>query len=136
MFKSTAGQIALGYLSAAIVMVVLDFGWIAMVSGPLFRRAFGDMLLEKPRALPAVLFYLLYPAALLFLTGARGETWTEAAVRGAVAGALAYGTFDLSNLALFKNYTTPIAVADMAWGICLSAVVAAVGCAVATRHAS
>jgi uncharacterized membrane protein len=45
--------------------------------------------------------------------------------RGALFGALAYGTYDLTNLATLKGYTWQVAAVDIVWGTVLTGTVAA-----------
>ena len=45
-------------------------------------------------------------------------TWTTALLFGALFGFFAYATYDLSNLATLRGFTTPVALLDMAWGAC------------------
>ena len=40
---------------------------------------------------------------------------------------MAYATFDLTCLALFKDFPVTVVVVDLVWGTCLSAVVTAAG---------
>jgi uncharacterized membrane protein len=59
----------------------------------------------------------LWPAA-------RDGAWTTALLYGALFGFLAYATYDLSNLATLRGYTTTIALVDLAWGTVLTATAA------------
>ena len=45
--------------------------------------------------------------------------------RGALFGFVAYGTFDLTNLAVLKGWSVAITAIDMAWGTLLTGFVAA-----------
>ena len=42
-------------------------------------------------------------------------------------GLLAYGTYDLSNLATLKGWTVSLVVVDILWGIAVSAIAATAG---------
>jgi uncharacterized membrane protein len=46
---------------------------------------------------------------------------------GAVVGALAYGTYTLTNYAILTNWTPGLVYTDIVWGALLTAVVAAAG---------
>jgi uncharacterized membrane protein len=50
---------------------------------------------------------------------------------GAALGCIAYGTYDLTNHATLKAWTTSLTVIDMAWGTAITAVTAAGGFLVA-----
>ena len=47
-----------------------------------------------------------------------------ALTRGALFGFVAYATYDLTNLATMKGFTTRVVVVDMLWGMVLTLVVA------------
>lgn len=69
--------------------------------------------------LPAALAYILMAFAMAFyvfpsLTNEK-PIWQIFAF-GAGMGAVIYGIYDLTNLALLKNYPLPFAIADMMWG--------------------
>jgi uncharacterized membrane protein len=80
-----------------------------------------------------VLFYLVYLAGTLHFVvlpnAALGIGWT--ALQGAALGALAYATYDLTNLATLSAFTWRLAVIDIAWGACATAVASAAGAAAA-----
>ena len=48
-------------------------------------------------------------------------------MRGAVLGALAYGTYAFTNHAMLEGWTAALVAADVAWGIVLTAAAAACG---------
>jgi len=51
-----------------------------------------------------------------------GNVW-EVVWRTALFGALAYGTYDLTNLATIKGWAWQIAVIDIIWGTALNSAV-------------
>ena len=62
-----------------------------------------------------------------------GGTWRGALISGALFGLVAYGTYDLSNLATLKGWSTTVAVVDMLWGMAVSAIGATLGFLAAAR---
>ena len=80
--------------------------------------------------LPAIAFYLLYAVGLGFFAVqpslADGD-WLRAALVGGFFGLVAYGTYDLTNLATLKNWPLPMVIVDLVWGAVLSGVSAAGG---------
>jgi uncharacterized membrane protein len=54
-------------------------------------------------------------------------------LRGALLGLIAYGTYDLTSLAVMKGFTTKIAIIDMVWGTILTGAVSALTVFVGTR---
>jgi uncharacterized membrane protein len=77
---------------------------------------------------PAVLFYLVYVAALVVFVArpaAERQSIPRAIGYGAFFGLAAYAAFDLTGLALLEGFPLAVAVVDLAWGAFLSAAVSA-----------
>jgi uncharacterized membrane protein len=88
------------------------------------------MMLDKPLLGVAFLFYLLYVVGIVVfavLPGLREENWRTAAMLGALLGLVAYGTYDLTNLATLKGWPMTVTIVDMAWGVVLTAASATAG---------
>lgn len=121
---------AIAYFASLIVFLAMDFAWISSAANSLYRPVMKDMLLTQFRPAPAVVFYLLYTGGVIFfavLPALRDERWIQATAYGAVLGLVAYGTYNLTNFAILKNWDTKITVADMAWGTFATAVAATAG---------
>jgi len=115
------------YLAALVVMLALDFVWLSLTGGPLYRRVLGDLLLEKFNLAPAVVFYLLYGIGVVIFAAAPAfdsQAWTTALVRGALFGVFAYATYDLTNQATLRSWSTVLTAADVTWGTVLSGLAA------------
>lgn len=129
-------QTLVQFLSVLVVLVVIDAIWLGVIARGFYQSQIGA-LMREPILWPAALaFYLLYSAGLTYLAlGAadRSGSWTTALVTGAVVGLVAYGTYDLTNLAVMKGFTTTAAIVDLAWGTVLSGTVAALGWVIARR---
>jgi len=124
------------YLVALGAFVAMDAVWLLATSKPLYRATLGDMLLPNLNAIPAVVFYLIYPIGLLVFAVApslRSGALLPAAIYGALFGVLAYGTYDLTNFATLKNWTLQITIADMVWGAFASATVSVLASYIARR---
>lgn len=111
-------------IATLVVFVAIDFIWLTAMADKLYRPVLGDMLTAQFRPLPAVCFYLIYAAGLTFLAvrpGLAAGAAHVSLVHGAVVGFLAYATYDLTNQATLKNWSTLLTLADLAWGTVLSA---------------
>jgi len=129
--RLAGGRLALAYGAALLTILVLDGLWLGFVARDLYRRELGALMAESARVVPAVAFYLLFPAALVYLAlfnapAGRGE----AIARGAVLGLAAYGAYDLTNLAIVRGWPVGISLIDWAWGGVIGAAAAASGHAV------
>jgi uncharacterized membrane protein len=95
----------------------------------LYRPTLGDILLPGLNAPPAVAFYLVYPIGVLILAtlpALKAGSASPALIYGALFGALAYATYDLTNYATLRNWTLLISVVDVAWGAFATAAAATV----------
>lgn len=118
------------YLGAALAMLVLDSAWLSFAAKKLYRPQLGDILLDGFRIAPAAAFYFLYVAGIVVLAVAPGleaGKWTVALTRGMALGLIAYATYDLTNQATLKQWSTTVTVADMAWGTILTGIAASAG---------
>jgi uncharacterized membrane protein len=108
-----------GYGSAAATFVLLDALWLSTMGAILYRPVLGTILADQIRIVPAVVFYLMFLAGIVYFGIAPAlETgrWTTALLNGAVLGLLAYGTYDLTNHATLQVWELKVTLADMAWG--------------------
>ncbi|MGA0569257.1 DUF2177 family protein [Variovorax sp. VNK109] len=116
----------LAYLAALAAVAVLDGIWLGFLARDFYKQEMGALMTESVRIAPAAAFYLLYPAGLVFLVGgANPGSWSEALLRGAVVGLMAYGAYDMTNLATLKGWSLKLSLVDVAWGTFVSAAAAA-----------
>lgn len=122
--------LAISYLAAALVMGSLDFLWLRTTVEPIYHRALGAVLAEKPDMTAAVAFYLVYLVGVVIFAirpALADGDWKAALVRGALFGFFAYATYDLTNLATLKVWSLKVSLLDMAWGTLLTAITASAG---------
>lgn len=125
------------YAASAVIFFPLDFIWLSLMGRPFYRKELGDLMLAQPNLLVAALFYLAYIAGVVLLVSAPAEgDVVKALLMGAVLGFVAYGTYDLTNLSTMRGFTPTVAVVDLIWGTCLSAVTAAGGVWLVSRFMS
>lgn len=115
------------FIVAAIVMGLIDFIWLGYVAKKLYYHEIGALLLDKPNMTAAVLFYLIYVVGIVAFAISPAidkGSWQHALGYGVLFGVIAYATYDLTNLATLKGWSTKIVVIDMAWGGVLTGTVA------------
>jgi uncharacterized membrane protein len=118
------------YLGSALAMLLLDAAWLSFAAKRLYRPLLGDILADGFRLAPAALFYFLYVAGIVVLAVAPGLAAGKASValtRGLALGLVAYATYDLTNQATLRQWSSVVTIADMAWGMVLTGVAATVG---------
>jgi len=129
-------QIAVAYAVALIAFIGLDMVWLGTMVDRLYRPVIGDMMAASVNFPAAILFYLLAPAGLVYFAVApalRTSSLASALTAGAAYGFFTYLTYDLTNQATLKNWSTALSAADIAWGVVLGAMSSAIAYAVASR---
>lgn len=114
--------------TVGILMGILDGLWLTVVASKFYKSQIGTLLLEKTNMVAALSFYSVYViGVVLFVLAPALEKGSirYALMYGAAFGFVAYATYDLTNLATLKGWTTKLVVVDMLWGAILTAVVAA-----------
>jgi uncharacterized membrane protein len=116
------------YGVTALVFFALDLIWLGAVARDFYRAQLGHML--RPDVLwPAALaFYAVYIAGILVfavLPALEADSMIRAFALGAFFGFVAYATFDLTALALLRDFPGVVVVVDLAWGTLLTSAVAA-----------
>ncbi len=122
------------YVAAAVVFVVLDLLWLGVVARGFYHGQIGGLLRQPFNWPAAVAFYLLYVGGILFFAVAPGlaaQSLRAAALCGFLLGILAYGTYDLTNLATLKNWTVTVTLVDILWGGIITMICAVAGVAAA-----
>jgi uncharacterized membrane protein len=124
------------YAAAAVVMLALDTIWLTLTANTLYRPLIGDLMIDGFRLAPAIAFYALYVCGNVVFAvrpALVAGRWTTALVLGALFGFFAYGTYDLTNQATLKIWSTTITLADMAWGSALTSLSAIAAYGAASR---
>ena len=120
--RASAFTFLAAYGVALAVMAALDAVWLGWLAIDFYRRELGALMTDAVRVVPAALYYLAYPAAIVYLAlTPRPQSLRRAALRSAVLGLAAFSVYDLTNLATLRGYSVLLTVVDMAWGTCASA---------------
>ena len=128
----------IAYISTAVVFFALDYLWLTRVAIGFYREHIGTLLLSPPNFAAAGIFYLFYVIGLVYfavMPAVSAGTVLTAAFNGALLGLLAYGTYDMTNLATLKGWSLQVSLVDMAWGAFLSATASAAGYYAVSRFA-
>jgi len=120
----------------AVVFLVLDAIWLGLISRNIYQREIGELLLPKPNFGAAVIFYVIYIIGMVYfcvVPGIAEDSVMRGLVSGALFGTVAYATYDLTNLATLKGWSTTLVFIDIAWGAVASAIACAAAVAITTR---
>lgn len=118
------------YAACIVVFFALDLTWLGVVAKGFYNAQMGHLLRPDVQWGAALLFYLIYVAAIVILCVAPAvekQSLARAMALGAVFGLAAYAAFDLTSLALLKDFPAKVVYVDLAWGTVLSASVAGAG---------
>ena len=106
------------FLIFSLVLISLDMLWLSY-----FAKVIGSVISNiqkspmKVNAIPAVLAYMIMCVSYYFLAFENGK---PNYFKGALLGLAIYGTYEFTNLATFKNWSSAVALQDISWGIFLS----------------
>jgi len=110
------------YLSvffASLIFLIIDVLWLSISVKLFYRPQIGLLLNEKPIFWAAILFYLVYIfgiAILIIQPSLNNDSMSQSFWTGLILGVVAYGTYNLTNMATIKNWSVYVVVVDMAWG--------------------
>ncbi len=117
------------YVITLIAFVAIDMVWLVWLARATYVAEMGDLLRKQPNLVAAIVFYVVYAAGLMFFAispGLKSGSIGQTIALGAALGFVAYGTYDLTNLSVMNGFGVKIAVIDLIWGTCLSAITSAV----------
>ncbi|MHB1193462.1 MAG: DUF2177 family protein [Longimicrobiales bacterium] len=126
---SPVGMLKL-YGLTALVFFAIDLVWLGVVAAGFYQRQLGHLLRPDVLWAPALVFYLLYIAGVLVfavLPGLEAGALTRTLALGAFFGLVAYATFDLTCMALMRDFPVVVVVVDLVWGMVLTTLVSAAG---------
>lgn len=121
------------FIAAAVAFGALDALWLGWAGPNFYRPRLGDILADSFRMVPAFIFYAAYVAAIVWFAVRPGLSagLGAAVLNGALLGAICYATYDLTNQATLRHWSTIVTVADIAWGAFATAAAAGIATLVA-----
>lgn len=118
------------YMASLVTFLIIDGLWLGIVARSFYVQQIGHLLRPSPDFGVAGAFYLLYVVGVVVfavLPALAQQSWVTALALGALLGFIAYGTYDLTNLATLAGWPVLVSVVDMIWGAVLTATVALAG---------
>lgn len=103
----------------------MDYLWLSHFGKTLYLENTGELLLLQgttitPRILPALIVYVLFAIMQWWIVLPLAHYQVlDSFLYGALIGLVVYGVYDMTNLAVIKDWTTFIAIVDWCWGIAL-----------------
>ena len=124
------------YAIALPIFFLIDMIWIGFLAKDFYRAQIGALLKPDVNWAAAIIFYLIFIAGLVvFVISPAMEkgSWMHALLFGALFGLVCYATYDLTNLALAKDWPLLVTIVDLAWGAILAASVSTLTYLIATK---
>ena len=103
----------------SIFFLIIDILWLSYSVKTFYRPNLGSLLNDKPVFWAAILFYLIYifgVAVLVLNPSINNDSLYQAFFLGSVLGLVAYGTYNLTNMATVKDWSAVVVLVDMLWG--------------------
>lgn len=107
------------YLSFLVCLLTIDLVWLLGIAKNLYRDEMGDLMASEPKLIAALAFYLIYALGVcifVIIPALSKQSFTDALMYGALFGLFCYMTYDLTNLAVVRNFPTKLALIDIVWG--------------------
>ncbi len=120
-------------LLASIIFLIIDVIWLSFATKSFYRPLLGDLIIgpaDKPVLWAAALFYILYVLGMSLVViqpCIDSESIFKTLYTGFIFGLVAYGTYNLTNMAVVKGWSPTVTFVDMFWGGSLTALSATTG---------
>lgn len=112
----------LTYAVTLIATLAIDGAWLTLTNKIVYRPVIGPLMLPDFNVLPALVFYALFPIGLMIFAivpAMKAGSLGSAVLWGALLGAFAYMTYDLTNFTTLRGWTLQLTLIDIAWGTVL-----------------
>ncbi len=117
------------YALTVPVFFVIDLIWLGVAAKAFYRKNLNHVLSPQVNWTAAIIFYLIFIAGILIFAvvpAVAKDSLRHAVLWGALFGFFTYMTYELTNLALLKDWPLSIVFVDILWGIVLCTVVAVI----------
>ena len=122
------GTFLTAYAYTLVTLLVLDGVWIGLIARSFYAQHLGHLLSGGFAIIPAVCFYLLYAAGIVFFVVQphAEKSLMQLFLIGAFFRLIAYGAYDFTNQATLRDWPIIVTLADLAWGAFMSGTAAVV----------
>lgn len=124
------------YAIALPVFFAIDMVWLGVVAKNFYRAQIGALMTSNVNWIAAIVFYLIFISGLVVFVIEPAVTkgnWSHALLFGALFGLVCYATYDLTNLAIAKDWPLLVTIVDLVWGAVLAASVSIISFFIAKK---
>lgn len=118
------------------VFFAIDMVWLGFVAKDFYAKQIGGLMKPDINWTAAIIFYLIFIAGLVVFVitpAVVKNSWTQAVLMGALFGFVCYATYDLTNLAVAKDWPVFVTIIDLIWGAVLAASVSVITFLISTK---
>ena len=123
-------SIIVSYFSMLIFFIVAEMIVLTNIMQPLFKKHIGFLMKEDTNFSIAAIFYLVYVAGVFWFAtraGIKSESSLLAILSGAFLGLLAFGTYEITNYVILKDWKIELVLIDTLWGVVITGSMAYIG---------
>ena len=123
-------QIGTAYVAMLVFFICAELIVLTNFMNPLFVKYIGHLMRDQTNFYVAALFYFFYVAGVYWFAtkaGLRSDSISVAILSGAFLGLLAFGTYEITNFVILKDWKAVLVIADISWGIIISGSLAGLG---------
>lgn len=117
------------YLIALPVFLAIDMLWLSIIAKNFYAKQIGALMKADINWVAAIAFYLIFIVGLIVFVitpAIEKNSWMHAILFGALFGLVCYATYDLTSLAVTKNWPLLVTIVDLIWGAVLAALVSTI----------
>ena len=118
------------------VFFAIDMIWLGLIAKDFYAKQIGGLMKPDINWTAAIVFYLIFIAGLVVFVitpAVLKSSWSHAVLMGAFFGFVCYATYDLTNLAVAKDWPILVTIIDLIWGAVLAASVSVITYLIATK---
>jgi uncharacterized membrane protein len=118
------------------VFFAIDMLWLGLIAKDFYAKQIGGLMKPNINWTAAIIFYLIFIAGLVvfvIMPAVVKNSWSHAVLMGALFGFVCYATYDLTNLAVARDWPVFVTIIDLIWGAVLAASVSVITYLIATK---
>lgn len=108
------------------LLLALDALWLGLIAKNFYQKEIGLLMKTEINWIAAFAFYVLFVIGLVnfvIIPAIEKGSWVHSLSLGALFGLICYATYDLTNLATFKDWPLSVTIVDMIWGAVIASTV-------------
>lgn len=111
------------FLITMFVFLAIDMLWLQVISKNFYAKHLGYLMTDQVKVFAAFIFYFIFVVGIIYFVinpALTNDSWQYALFAGMFFGLITYATYDLTSLAVTKDWPIIITVVDLVWGTFLS----------------